>query len=154
MGRRALLHAAALLATIALAACDTVRGVGRTARVPAGFDPAVAQAAVMAHPAYVATDGYRWDGESFFLWLREGGANAAVACWSASLDDVDEVEVASLWIDQVPDATTLTRSIELQRELVERLRACSPGLPAFESWTARWNGLEPAPAGQPHEYAR
>jgi hypothetical protein len=63
--------------------------------------------------------------------LGDGEAHAWFAC------NAEALEVSSVW-PSAPDAAVLDRSLQLQDEIIARLRARWSALPIAEAWTAEW----------------
>jgi hypothetical protein len=127
----------AAFACAVLAGCDYLSSVRRTASPPVGFDPVLAVAALADHPQRSARDEV--PGEPIVV-LRDGPANAWFA-W-----DARAIEVFSFWAS-VPDAAVLDRSLQLQNEIIERLRSRWPTLCAPDAWQAEWiRRAEPVPS--------
>jgi hypothetical protein len=131
-------------AALALASCSVMRGVTRKAELPPEVVPAEIPAAVMAHPSapYVSP----WDGKELWVAFGEGDAQVLLACYGRTL------YAESLWLNRVPEPAVLRRSLQMQEEVIQLLRARFPGIPSIENWAIRWDGIDAPPeavAGEP-----
>jgi hypothetical protein len=79
---------------------------------------------------------HEWDGETFWLMLQEGDANAGLQCRGAVLS------VDSAWLNRDPQPAVLQRSLELQAEVIDIMRARFPGVPPMDRWQVEWYHLE------------
>lgn len=133
-----MLRTLTLAATLCMPACTFWHGVSRCTPAPADFDPVLAQEVAQGHPGWVPAESIHWDGEAFLVVVRDGDANAAVGYL---LEETrQKICLSSLWMNTPPSAAELARSIELQRELLQRLRARIEGLPPFQVWTTETFG--------------
>lgn len=78
------------------------------------------------------TDVHRWDGETFWVGLSEGDANAGLQYLAGTL------EVGSSWMNRDPEPAVLTRSVQLQAELIHLLREHFAWVPPFDTWAVEW----------------
>src|SRR5262245_28883537 len=115
----------AVVAVAALASCSHMRGFRQTAPRPADFDAVAAAAVLVDHPLRVQRESRSGNPE---VLLRDGDAHA----WFAF--DAHTLEVSSAWISETPTGADLDRSLQLQNEIVARLGARWPAVPAVGAW--------------------
>lgn len=131
-------------AALALASCSVMRGVTRKTELPPEVVPAEIPAAVMAHPSGPAV--VPWDGRQLSVAFGDEDANLLLRCYGRTL------YAESLWLNRVPEPALLRRSLQLQEEVIQLLRARFPGIPPIENWEIRWHGIDAPPqvvAGEP-----
>ena len=133
-----MLRKSLVIAFLVLAGCEYAHGVQRTTRLPVDGSPGALEAAVAKHP--LVTNVYRWDGESFWVQLSEGDANAGLQCLDGTL------EVGSFWFNRDPEPAVLTRSLQLQADLIDLLRERFSWVPTFDRWAVEWLEMEPRQA--------
>jgi hypothetical protein len=129
---------AVLLTLPFLAACEYSFGVQRHAALPAGVEFPELESVSVREPGYSAADSRL---EDDYCLVSDGDAHA-----SASFDG-RRISVASIWTGRRPSDAVLERSIEIQRELIRRMRLALPALRSEESWEIEWVRME-APTGR------